>query len=508
MKKIFTLIATALFTMGASAQTTIFSAQPTAAWDVPGGSTDVEITADYATISGGKMYVTSQQTDAKAMIKSQGGEIAFQCTNNNTFFKVVLNEALQAGDVISARMQSRTDTDLGLWFATGDRPSEAPTARIDLATAAEQAWEEAPSYTVATGDGICGETTFYIYRATGKSTYFNTFAITRSGGGGGGGTTPEFWDASTLDLTTAISARENKNENLKQVPSQYPGEAPATEQIIADATAALVLTDYIFTVQTASVTLTGVSTPNSDGTQADAWRIGSTNANQFLNLDACPVKFEGGYLQAKTGNPSMSDIEYFFTNSDGGRVGPRTVETYWEPGCGKLPAKGEYIEVAFSNAGTFVAGLFIQRPTSNLYIIDKATTEVLAPSAITIAGYNNNNTVKPAEDADAYQPMKLNDDYTISFTNPDYAINTGKQVFGHVSFNVEAGKTYLLLNPKNQLGIYGFQFTPGGDPSGVETIKVEKVWDANAPMYNLSGQQVDKSYKGIVIQNGRKFVNK
>lgn len=332
---------------------------------------------------------------------------------------------------------------------------------------------------------------------------------TPAGGSGGGETgDAEKWDASTLDLTTAITSRENKNENLKMVPTQYPGEAPDEAQIRADATAALVLTDYIFSVETASVKLTGVSTPNSDGAPEEAWRIGSTNANQFLNTDACPVKFAGGYLQAKTGNPSMLDIEYFFTNSDGNRVGPRTVEDFWAPGCGKLPAKGEYIEVSFSKAGTFVAGLFIQRPTSNLYIIDKETIQLLAPSAIKIAGFNNNNTVKPVEDADAYQQMKLNDDYTISYANPDYSINTGKQVFGHVSFDVEAGKTYLMLNPKNQLGIYGFQFTPNEDPSGVETIKTNKVWNADAPMYNLSGQKVDKSYKGIVIQNGRKFFNK
>jgi len=27
-------------------------------------------------------------------------------------------------------------------------------------------------------------------------------------------------------------------------------------------------------------------------------------------------------------------------------------------------------------------------------------------------------------------------------------------------------------------------------------------------MYNLAGQRVDKSYKGIVIQNGRKFIRR
>lgn len=32
--------------------------------------------------------------------------------------------------------------------------------------------------------------------------------------------------------------------------------------------------------------------------------------------------------------------------------------------------------------------------------------------------------------------------------------------------------------------------------------------DANAPMYDLLGQQVDGNYRGIVIQNGKKFVNR
>lgn len=32
--------------------------------------------------------------------------------------------------------------------------------------------------------------------------------------------------------------------------------------------------------------------------------------------------------------------------------------------------------------------------------------------------------------------------------------------------------------------------------------------DAAAPIYNLAGQQVSKDYKGVCIQNGRKFINK
>ena len=158
---------------------TFFSATPTAAWSVPASTTDAEITSAYATITGGKMYVTNGQDSARDLIKSQGGELAFQFTNNNTFFTITLSSPLKAGDVISTRMQSRTDTDLGLWFSTTGRPSSAPTAKIELPTASAQAWTDELTYTVATGDGICGEKAFIIYRATGKSTYFNTFTITR-----------------------------------------------------------------------------------------------------------------------------------------------------------------------------------------------------------------------------------------------------------------------------------------------------------------------------------------
>ena len=43
-------------------------------------------------------------------------------------------------------------------------------------------------------------------------------------------------------------------------------------------------------------------------------------------------------------------------------------------------------------------------------------------------------------------------------------------------------------------------------PNAIDTVQA--VQDENAPMYNLAGQRVGKNYKGVVIQNGKKFVNK
>ena len=46
------------------------------------------------------------------------------------------------------------------------------------------------------------------------------------------------------------------------------------------------------------------------------------------------------------------------------------------------------------------------------------------------------------------------------------------------------------------------------DPqAGINGVETEDGNNANAPMYNLAGQRVNKSFKGIVIQNGKKFVN-
>ena len=49
-----------------------------------------------------------------------------------------------------------------------------------------------------------------------------------------------------------------------------------------------------------------------------------------------------------------------------------------------------------------------------------------------------------------------------------------------------------------------------GETTGISNLNVDANanFDANAPMYNLAGQRVTKSYKGVVIVNGKKMLNK
>lgn len=48
----------------------------------------------------------------------------------------------------------------------------------------------------------------------------------------------------------------------------------------------------------------------------------------------------------------------------------------------------------------------------------------------------------------------------------------------------------------------------GGITNSIKSLNTDNAANRNEPVYNLSGQRVNKSYKGIVLQNGKKTINK
>lgn len=145
-------------------------------------------------------------------------------------------------------------------------------------------------------------------------------------------------------------------------------------------------------------------------------------------------------------------------------------------------------------------------------------------------------------------------------------------VWGWINVEFQAGESYYIYQQSSQLGFGGYEFTPTGGAAetyiavvdmgdnkvlasefsavidadgkatnvtdegsvvnfstgnmdvkacggavptaveadfggtGIETLKETK--SINAPMYNLAGQKVDEAYKGVVLQNGRKYIVK
>ena len=72
------------------------------------------------------------------------------------------------------------------------------------------------------------------------------------------------------------------------------------------------------------------------------------------------------------------------------------------------------------------------------------------------------------------------------------------------------GKEYNLIAVFNATYSNKAQLLPVSveTATGITDVTVEKEFDENAPIYNLSGQRVDKSAKGILIQNGKKFIRR
>lgn len=90
-------------------------------------------------------------------------------------------------------------------------------------------------------------------------------------------------------------------------------------------------------------------------------------------------------------------------------------------------------------------------------------------------------------------------------TQYGFTTKSGTPAFAQVKSgqDIPAKKGYIVLNGASAAK-YSICFDD--EATGIQTIEAASA--ANAAMYNLAGQRVDKAYKGIVIVNGKKYLNK
>lgn len=90
-------------------------------------------------------------------------------------------------------------------------------------------------------------------------------------------------------------------------------------------------------------------------------------------------------------------------------------------------------------------------------------------------------------------------------TQYGFTSKSGTPAFAQVvsGQDIPSKKGYIVLNGASAAK-YSICF--GDEATGIHTIEAASA--ANATMYNLAGQRVDKAYKGIVIVNGKKYLNK
>lgn len=82
---------------------------------------------------------------------------------------------------------------------------------------------------------------------------------------------------------------------------------------------------------------------------------------------------------------------------------------------------------------------------------------------------------------------------------------TDADVYAALAYDVEPGNTYFFWVSGSKIMLCGLAFDANGDVNGISNVVAPEA-DANAPIYNLAGQRVSSNFKGIAIQNGKKFV--
>ncbi|MDD7335318.1 MAG: hypothetical protein PUG75_02300, partial [Prevotella sp.] len=72
---------------------------------------------------------------------------------------------------------------------------------------------------------------------------------------------------------------------------------------------------------------------------------------------------------------------------------------------------------------------------------------------------------------------------------------------------IPANKPFLVLPQGNNAKVY-VMFGDGEATSINSLFDATTTMPADAPRYNLAGQRVNSSYKGVVIVNGHKYIQK
>jgi hypothetical protein len=300
-----------------------------------------------------------------------------------------------------------------------------------------------------------------------------------------------------------------------------------------------------------------------------------------------------------TGNGYATLLAEYYYSEDKDEWATRPAYTYisYESGETGVPAYGLYYKFTPATSGTLKVNVWVNKGGDNrkTFVVKASDGKPLIPFVdYTFEGYingQNTTTDQPKINPETNEQELDNEGNPVFVVVPTffsaeefkakhdeayvtdgvdaqpYKLSFNNQaVWGYLTFNVEAGESYVVYQQSSQLGFGDFEFNGekyvacldmGGTISlsddfakvvdadgnatnvddrgsvvsfGTASMAVEAVGGAepesveadfggdtgisalnaelnmNAPRYNLAGQKVNNDYKGVVIQNGRKMI--
>jgi len=267
----------------------------------------------------------------------------------------------------------------------------------------------------------------------------------------------------------------------------------------------------------------------------EIWHYDTDGTTKIHDFQFYSVWGKGNPVTGWVSEPVMTEGDF------AGKYKPVYDGYYFVPGeSTSVPVSGEYFEFTADVDGMFKIGFYTPNGANRyMYIVDKEEVRTLSKSEYKVEGYVNGCDNKDGSPM-FISSIQVNDDYSIGNTAFTECYSYGTKCdgietyeengetktrqpvnqltqpkYGWFVFDAKAGKTYMIFGPNYQFGFRSYEFTPNAkiddytpsDPTAIESIKTVAA-NANAPLFNLAGQKVSKSYKGVVIQNGKKMVLK
>ncbi len=288
--------------------------------------------------------------------------------------------------------------------------------------------------------------------------------------------------------------------------------------------------DYVANADANAMSVVNFSTDNVTGTHTSGPVAGYADGelvdgkldakydNTWGGLQTKKLSADGSvapfYYVSGKGNPvNLDKIEFEEIVTDG--VGTGNYRAKWDnayyqaDGTAGLPKNGTYVTLTPKVNGTMKVAVWVNKGSRDLYVAKASDAKALAYGTdVKASGYvqATNNDVAEGDPLYGYELYQESIATKGTEGTDAYVLGAGNRpVWAYLSFDATAGETYYVFCKNTQVGFGGYSFTAGG--SGISEVSSAKA-NADAPVYNLAGQRVNKNAKGLLIQNGKKFIVK
>lgn len=262
-----------------------------------------------------------------------------------------------------------------------------------------------------------------------------------------------------------------------------------------------------------SITLGKYNKMLADGTGDDvyvghgySWAAAPTNFSH--SMTGSQIIYTKEQL-AKMGGKAITQVNFIFRNECAYGTYPRTVKVWAQEiddaNFDYDDKAGLYMFYDYKDATVAVAGM---EYAGELYdLIGNGELEIAFDKPINYSGKKNLLLTFTFEGTECCNTLDFNFFYNADMPKKAMSYFSDRRSFDEYAESVDWPYVNDDCTPKLEQPITRFFYTDAVTDNIDSTNSGNRTATGSDAMYNLAGQRVSKTYKGIVVKNGKKYVN-